>query len=195
MVIGVTGNSGSGKTLFSRKLADELEAKLIDADDVVKELSKPGQEYYTQIVNEFGKEYVLENGELDRKKIACKIFNDLNARDKINKITFKYIVEEIKNEVETEESITIIDAPLLIESGLNKICDIVIGIVASKKTKIKRICLRDEIDEKLAKQRIDCQPKCKYYELNSDYIIKNDGNNLELQVEKLVKIIKGRIND
>ena len=75
-------------------------AKVIDADKVARELSVPGTEYLNSIKETFGKEVFLENGSLDRKKIASKIYNDKNACDALNKLTFKFVVDEIIRRLE-----------------------------------------------------------------------------------------------
>ena len=61
MVIGVTGNSGSGKSEIARILAQRIDADIIDADEVVKEMSIKGSSYYNEIVKEFGSSILLNN--------------------------------------------------------------------------------------------------------------------------------------
>ena len=73
-------------------------------------------------------------------------FKDNEKREVLNSLTFKYIVDEIKTRVNLSKSeIVIIDAPLLIESNLNEICNIVISAVADEEIKLKRICTRDSL--------------------------------------------------
>lgn len=123
---------------------------MINADQIVKELSKCGEQYYRDIVKQFGEEILLENKEINRPKLAQIIFNDTQRRKELNKLTSMHIARKIQEEaIKEEQSVTIIiDAPLLIETKLNEICDIVVSVIASESTKIKRICKRDSIDEK-----------------------------------------------
>ncbi len=202
MIIGITGNSGSGKTAlgtvpmrhFVAKGTD-LDTYVIDADKIVKEMSMPGMVYYNKIIEEFGKNILLENGQINRKKFADIIFTDANKRERLNSITFKYVVEEIKKKVKLYKNKTvIIDAPLLIESGLNQICDIVISVIADENTKIKRICMRDNIDEESAKKRINSQPKDEFYIKNSNIVIvNNDGYSLEKIACDIKEIVESKI--
>lgn len=192
MIIGITGNSGSGKTLISKLLEKKLNVDIIDADKVVKEMSMPGKVYFKEIVKKFGKDILLENGEINKQKLANIIFTDKGKREILNSLTFKYVVEEIIKRTKLSEGKTvIIDAPLLIESGLNQICDTVISVIANENVKIERICMRDNIDENTAKKRIESQPKNDFYIVNSNYIvINNDNSNLENQIKDIIKFIE-----
>ena len=90
-IIGITGSSGSGKTTLSKILNERDDVRVIDADKVVKELSVPGTEYLNAIKETFGEEVFLEDGNLNRKKLAKKIYNDNVARENLNKLTFNYV--------------------------------------------------------------------------------------------------------
>lgn len=194
MIIGITGNSGSGKTSISKLLRKELDADIINADEVVKEKSMPGEVYYKEIVKAFGEDVLLKNDEIDKQKLADIIFRSNEKRDVLNLLTFKYIVEEIKTRADLSKcEILIIDAPLLIESKLNEICDIVISVIAEEDIKIKRICERDNIDERIALNRINAQPKNEFYIKNSNLVIINNNSNIEKQVEGIKELINSKI--
>jgi len=90
-IIGITGNSGSGKTIFSNILAEKMKAIIIDADKIAKQSSKKGEIYYNKIVELFGEE-ILENGEINRKKLAKIIYDNNEQRNYLNKLTNKYVV-------------------------------------------------------------------------------------------------------
>ena len=192
MIIGITGNSGSGKTSISKLLRKELEADIINADEIVKEMSMPQKVYYKEIVKAFGKEILLDNSEIDKPKLADIIFKSNEKKDVLNSLTFKYIVDEIKIRASSSKSkIVIIDAPLLIESKLNEICDIVISVIADEDVKLRRICKRDNIDEKNALNRINAQPENEFYIKNSNLaIINNNNSNLEKQVDGIKELIQ-----
>lgn len=179
-IIGITGSSGSGKTTVSKILSKELKAKRINADQVVKQLQQKGNKYYEEIVQVFSQEILQEDGNLDRKKIAEIIFQDESKKEKLNQLTYKYVVEKIKEQINrTKEEYIIIDAPLLIESKLNEICDTIIAVTSSKEEQIKRISKRDNVEEKHAELRLNAQKDNKFYKLYADYIVENNGGNYD----------------
>lgn len=192
MIIGITGNSGSGKTSISKLLKEKLDADIINADEVAAEMSMPGTIYFEEIVNAFGEDILLENGKINKPKLANIIFTNSEKKEVLNSLTFKYIVEEIKARANLSKCKTvIIDAPLLVESKLNEICDIVISVIADEDIKLKRICKRDNINENVASNRIKAQPKNEFYIKNSNIvIINNDNSNLEKQVEGIKELIE-----
>ena len=193
-VIGITGSSGSGKTTLSKILNERDDIRVINADKVVRELSVPGTEYLNAIKETFGQEVFLEDGNLNRKKLAKKIYNDNVARENLNKLTFNYVVKEIITRIINIHSeninFAIIDAPLLFESGLDKCCDFVISLIADFDLKVKRICKRDNIDEETAKSRLKIQNEDSFYIEKSDFVIYNSENNdLKLEIDKVFKEI------
>lgn len=174
MIIGITGNSGTGKSEISKILAKKIDAKVIDADEVVKELSENGNEYYAKIVELFGIS-IVENNKLKKQQIAKIIYNDEEKRKELNKLTYKYVVDEIKKRANnTKYKNIIIDAPLLFESELDKICNFTIGVIADINKKIRRICRRDNIEPETARERLNIQKEDEFYIQKSDYIIENN---------------------
>jgi len=186
MVIGVTGNSGSGKSEISKILSNKINAKIIDADKVVKELYTPGHEYYNKILELFGNKILEKNNKFNRSKIAEIIYNNESEREKLNNLTYKYVVDEIKKMVKKENNNNIIiDAPLLFESKLDEICDITVAVLAEKSLKINRICTRDNIEQKIAISRLAIQKEDSYYQKKADYIVTNNGKKDEINLEEI----------
>lgn len=193
-VIGITGSSGSGKTTLSKILNKRNEVKVINADKVVRELSVPGTEYLNAIKETFGQDVFFEDGNLNREKLAKKIYNNNVDRENLNKLTFNYVVKEIifriKNINLKEVKFVFIDAPLLFESKLDRCCDYVIALVADFNLKIKRICQRDSIDEETAISRLKIQNEDSFYTKKSDFVIYNNENtDFNLEIEKIFKEI------
>lgn len=185
MIIGITGNSGSGKSEISKILAEKINAEIIDADNIVRMLSKPGNRYYEKIIELFGTE-ILEGKNLNKKKMASIIYKDKNKREELNKLTYKYVVDEIKaRAARIDNQNVIIDAPLLFESELNKICKITIAVLAEENKKIERICKRDNIDVETAKERLRIQKNDQFYIEKADYILINNGIIKDIDMEEI----------
>lgn len=191
-IIGITGSSGAGKTTLSGILNKRENVEVIDADKVAKQMAVPGNEYLQEIEKTFGKSVLFEDGNLNRKALAGKIYNDDEARNLLNELTFKYVANEILERIKkinnSKIEIVIIDAPLLFEAKLEKSCDFVVSLIADEELKIKRICKRDNIDEITAKKRLKIQHDNDYYIKKSDYVIYNSEDcNLEKEIEKILK--------
>lgn len=176
-IIGITGSSGSGKSFICEVLLNKYDdVVIVDADKIARKMSNIGTLYYKEVVNMFGEGIVKENLEIDRKLLAEIIFNDDEKRQELNSITFKYVVDEIKNKIKlnSNKNIIVIDAPLLFESGLDKICDITLGVISNEDIKINRICLRDDLSIKQAKDRLKVQLSDEALKEKCNYIIENN---------------------
>lgn len=102
-VVGITGTSGSGKSTVAGIIQQNYNAQIIDADQIAKELTQQDTEYLRKITKTFGEE-ILENGKLNRKKLADIIFSDKKQKEKIDKLTQKYVVDEIKKQVKESKT-------------------------------------------------------------------------------------------
>ena len=193
MIIGITGSSGAGKSTICEFLESEYKVKVLNADKIARKLSKKGTSYTIEIIKIFGKNIVDEDGELKRRKLAEIIYSNPKKREELNKITFKYITNEIKTKLKKidDDTVAIIDAPLLFESKLNEICNKVIGIIAKREVQIDRIVARDDIDYEQAEKRLLAQQSNEFYIEHCDDIVEN--NNL-LDFEKQVENIMEKYN-
>ena len=165
-----------------------VEGKLYYDEKIIKkklESTIPKYEIPKRIfnINEFP---LTDNGKINRKKLADIIYNNSQKRELLNNLTYIYVGNEIKHMVKLiKNQNVIIDAPLLFESGLDKICDFTIAVLADEKTKVERICKRDGIDESVAKERLAIQPEIEYYRNHADYLMGNNGNLNEINLEEI----------
>ncbi len=194
-IIGITGASGSGKTTISQLLNQRKDTKVIDADKIAREMAKPNTPYLLKIQKTFEKEdVILEDGTLNRPKLAKLIYQNEESLEKLNRITFEYLlpkmVDEIQN-VSTDIQMIIMDAPLLFEAHLDQYCDFTVALCVPDSLKIKRICLRDNIPEKIAKDRLKIQQNNEFYQQKADYVIINDEKttiqDLEEQMDRIIE--------
>ena len=193
MIIGITGTSGSGKTTVSSIFAKRSDILVINADKIAKNLNTPGTDYMKAIEKELGKEFILSDGNLDRKKLADEIYNNMDSKLKLDTLTFKYVIDNVLEIIKNQkdEDYIIVDIPLLFESGFEYFCDYTISLISDYETKIERICNRDNIDIETAKKRLSIQQDDNYYIQRSDFVINNTNDcNLEEEVERIIKKIE-----
>ena len=124
-IIGVTGNSGAGKTTICEIISKIAKVKIIDADEVAKSLDFPGSEYIQEIIELFGQEVLNSSGSLNRKKLGEFIYISVPNKLELDKLTFKYVGGEVSKQLEGLKSedldYIVLDVPLLFESGLDKL--------------------------------------------------------------------------
>ncbi len=180
LILGVTGGSGCGKSNFCRELA-LMGAYVIDADLVARDVVRPGERALLEIEKEFGKEYILPNGELHRKKLGALVFSNPDKLNTLNQITHKYIIREIKKILDESTSVLkVIDAAVLFESGLSDICDQTVCVLADKNIRAERIACRDNLTYDAAQNRINAQQSDDFYRSHADDVILNNGSQEEL---------------
>jgi dephospho-CoA kinase len=190
-IIGLTGGIASGKSTVSNILK-ELGAVIIDADQIARKIVEKGKPALFQIEQHFGKEVLLPNGELDRKKLGKKVFNNPDLLKKLNEITHPKIMEEIHNTInwykkDSFDHVIIIDGALLIEMNLSSLADEVWLVILPEELQIMRLMERDGITREEANQRIAAQMPVEEKKKYSNKIIDNSGSrdNLKDQVVKM----------
>lgn len=176
-IIGVTGGIGSGKSTACREF-ELLGAKVIDADKVAHKVSEKGGSAYDEIAGYFGKDILLESGELDRKKLAKIVFSDRKKLSVLNEITHKHIFDEMQREVAlSKEDVVVLDVPLLFSPDFQIKCNLTIAIIADEEKRIKRVMERDGLSREEVAARIQNQLSNEEYKKLADICIVN--NNIE----------------
>ncbi len=179
LVIGLTGPTGAGKGEVAA-IFERYGIPVINADHVYHELITPPSSCLQELAEAFGKEIILPNGSLDRRALGYIVFNDPAARERLNTITHRYVMEEVKTRMERFRRdgvpVAVFDAPQLFEAGAHKACGAVISILADRQIRLERIMARDGITAEAAMRRILAQKSDEFFKTHSDYIIENNGS-------------------
>ncbi|HHY78740.1 MAG TPA: dephospho-CoA kinase [Clostridiales bacterium] len=190
MVIGLTGGIASGKSTVSSILKD-LGAYIIDVDKIGKDVVEKGQKAYNDIVCFFGKAILLPDGQINRKALGNIVFSDSEKLKKLNSITHPHIIARVKDIISKckDEGIDriVVDAAILIEMGLNSLCDMVWLVTVDKDTQLKRLMERDNYTYEEANNRIMAQTSDKNKLNYADVVIDNNGT-LEDLKKKVVEL-------
>ncbi|MBP3337726.1 MAG: dephospho-CoA kinase [Clostridia bacterium] len=193
-IIGLTGGTGTGKSSVSA-LFKKRGAHVIDADLTARKIVEPGRPALNEIKNHFGDKVINDDGTLNRKALAAIVFSDSSELDILDKITHKYVKEDILNEIKnTDNSLFVIDAPLLHKGGLAEICDVTLAVVADDFLRKKRIIARDNLTQAEAENRIKSQKSNDYYSALCDFTIENN-ENIDNLKESITKIIENLENN
>ncbi len=177
-IIGLTGPTGSGKSSL-KGVAESLGIQVIDCDKIARKATEKDTEGLTALVNAFGRDILLADGGLNRRALAKKAFSSKEKTELLNQTLLPYIVKLVLADCKSEY--VLLDAPTLIESGLNKKCSNVIGVLADREIRHKRIRQRDKISESDALLRINAGKTDEFYKQNTDFLIYNNGDISELQ--------------
>ncbi len=188
LLIGLTGSFGSGKSTVAGLLRS-MGIPVQDADQVARDVVKSGSEGLAEIVKEFGNEVLDENGELDRKKMAARVFSDSEARKKLNGITHPRVRAKQAEFLRDHAASPVIalEIPLLFESGVKGFVGKTLVVTASERVRFGRL-RKGGFSEKEIIARLGAQmPQAKKIEL-ADGVVNNDGD-LEATRKQVEKIL------
>ncbi|MCH5194243.1 MAG: dephospho-CoA kinase [Oscillospiraceae bacterium] len=189
-VIGLTGQSGAGKTTVCRVFA-ENGFSVIDADSIARQVMEKGTQCLEEVSECFGRDILDEDGSLNRQKLADIVFTDKNKLKQLNAISYPYITSEIlkliKKFTDEKKKLVLLDAPTLFESRADDFCDLIISVTATEKNRAERIAKRDGITPEQIKERFSSQHTERFFINHSDFIIKNN-KSAELLEEKAKEV-------
>lgn len=178
-IIGVTGRSGSGKSLLSQRL-EQAGALVLDADRVYAGLLKQDCPMTRMLDHHFPG--VWKDGVLDRRKLADRVFSDPEALRTLNFITHSQVKAQMHHTVAHSDSrLVVLDVPLLFESGIDQLCDLTLAVLADREGSLARIMKRDGIDRRRAEARLDNQPNDDFYRARADLLLENKGGLAEFE--------------
>lgn len=201
IVIGLCGGSGSGKTLVCRTILS-LGIPVFESDAVYHRLIASSTDCAREIVNAFGEQVMdTRSGGIDRRALSRIVFSDSpDAKERLqclNRITHRHVAEEFYRWRDAQEksgaTCVVLEAPLLFESGLDRLCTVTIAVTAPKAIRLTRIMARDGISQEEAVTRISVQRTDEELVRSCDYVIENTGTMTEVR-DRISHLIKNILN-
>ncbi len=198
-VIGITGGVGSGKSAILGYLETAYSCEVVYSDELTAKLQKKGERLYEAMVGLFGEDYLLPDGELDRGKIARRVFGNEEELNRLNDTIHPIVVETIVNMINDAKTkgktdFFFVEAALLIETGFDKICDELWYIYAQKKVRIQRLKESRGYTEKQIVDMFDRQLPEEEFRKHCQVVIDNSGE-LEESIAQIRGILEGYLRD
>ena len=178
-VYGITGGAGTGKSEVIKMLQQNFGGCVIMSDEVARELMQKGNISYQLIVEYFGRDILLDDGEIDRKKLADHVFNNKEALEKLNSMTHPYVKDEIRKLIAEAEAsgecrFVALESAILLECGYEDICDEFWYVYTKPEIRRQRMKeTRNYSDEKVDSVMRNQQPDEAFFEQCS-FVIKNN---------------------
>lgn len=178
-VYGITGGAGTGKSEVIKMLQQNFGGCVIMSDEVARELMQKGNISYQLIVEYFGRDILMDDGEIDRKKLADHVFNNKEALEKLNSMTHPYVKEEIRKLIAEAEAsgecrFVALESAILLECGYEDICDEFWYVYTKPGIRRQRMKeTRNYSDEKVDSVMRNQQPDEVFFEQCS-FVIKNN---------------------
>ena len=178
-VYGITGGAGTGKSAVIKMLQQNFGGCVIMSDEVARELMQKGNISYQLIVEYFGRDILMDDGEIDRKKLADHVFNNKEALEKLNSMTHPYVKDEIRKLIAEAEAsgecrFVALESAILLECGYEDICDEFWYVYTKPEIRRQRMKeTRNYSDEKVDSVMRNQQPDEVFFEQCS-FVIKNN---------------------
>lgn len=190
-VIGITGGIGSGKSTFSKMLAEKLSARLFDADAAARDLLENDPEVRGRVTGELFPEAYTPEGKPDRAAIRRLVFRDPSAKGRLESILhprIRGLWMRLADQTRKEGVSLVVEIPLLFETRAENLFDLVVTVACSPETQLSRVTARglarDEA-ESIIRNQMPLGKKCELAHI----VVWNDGtlSNLESQSLELAR--------
>ncbi len=191
-VFGLTGGIGSGKSTVAGHFRMRG-LPVVDADQLARDVVRPGTPALDEIVGYFGPEVLGSDGMLDRPALAEIVFRDEEARATLNGIVHPRVREAAREAFTAIESsgatLACYEVPLLFETGLHEIYRPVVVVSATPEAQLERAVNRDRAHARAIQARIAAQMPLAEKARQADYVIDNGGS-LERTLEQADAVLE-----
>lgn len=189
LLVGLTGGIGAGKSTVARMLA-ERGAVLFDADDFARQAVESGRPSHARVLEEFGSEAITASGDLNREWLAERVFTDPEARRRLEAIVHPEVARLFAEALEPHrgtDRVVVYVVPLLVETGMESLFDVVVVVSASEAARIGRLVEKRGMSEQAIRERMSAQVADGDREHVARFVIRNDGSveDLEREVDRL----------
>ncbi|EUJ33263.1 dephospho-CoA kinase [Listeria floridensis FSL S10-1187] len=195
--LGLTGSIATGKSTVSKMLSD-AGIPIIDADVSARRAVEKGTDGLASIVDFFGSDILLPDGQLDRAKLGSIVFMNEDKREQLNRIVHPFVQQDMLNErkkcFEAGEMMVVFDIPLLFESELANMVDEVLVVWTTEEVELERLMARNNLTKAEALARIQSQIGISKKKAWADFLIDNNGTKEETkrQVDQLLQELSRR---
>jgi dephospho-CoA kinase len=177
--VGLTGGLASGKSFVGHALED-LGCLLIQADDLGRQVEEPGGEAYDDVVREFGRDILNDDGSLNRRKLAAVVFHDPERLKALNALVHPHVrARRLKIEEEYARAhphgIAVTEAAILIETGSYREYDRLVVAICPAWMQVERAMVRDHLTREEVLDRIERQMPLDQKVKFADYVIDTSG--------------------
>ena len=192
--VGLTGGLSCGKSTVARQFA-ERGAAVIQADSIARELTRPGNSVYDQVVQQFGREILQPDGSIDRAKLADLAFAGGRIAE-LNGIVHPAVIERQEKWMEAVErndprGVAVVEAALILEARVGRRFDKLVVVTCQPMQQVERFAQRHKIPLEAAKAEVARRQAAMMPDeekiKSADYVIDNSGASEETarQVEKV----------
>lgn len=189
-IIGLTGGIGSGKTMVAQYIQSQGIPVYIADEEAKKVMNTP--EVVAEVAKTFGND-VIENGSVNRQKLAQLVFNSPEKLKQLNEIIHPRVKQDFDNWVEKHHNFPFVvkEAAILFESGSYRFCDKIITVTAPLPVRLQRVMERDSVtrDQVLARMQNQWDDEKKV--ALSDFVIQNIRiEDTKSQVDNILKTLR-----
>lgn len=195
--VGLTGEAGSGKSYVCDILCRDFGIPVIDSDSVTKGLMMPGQAVYDSVVREFGREYLDEQGFIDRARLAALVFHDKEELLKLNSLTHPATIAEIDRRIRDFRQkgcrLVIVESAIALESGYENFCDEFWYVHAPEEDRKNRLLTARGYSEEKIDSILSAQKNEAFFRKYCTEVIENSQNaSGEAVISQIEEIIRRR---